>query len=95
MLKVNETLTGVLQGIGTSKYRVVLESPKRDTLEAASAREQARNRALQDGFDGGFCETPQVMPVDAAGEVIDGMAAMGGGTQVAAFRGEYTFASRL
>jgi hypothetical protein len=95
MLRVNQKLSGVVSGVGMNKLRVIVDGETREEAESTAARELASQISAENGYaNGGLCETPQVGPIGADGDVLEDVSALEPGIEVIGFRVEFTFANR-
>lgn len=94
-MNINGDKSGVVTGVGVDKLRIVIDGPDRATVESTAARELAQKTATERGFaGGGLCEVPQIGPVGADGEMLEGADALDPNAQIIAYRAEFTFARR-
>ena len=93
---VNREKSGVIEGVGQNKLRVVIDCSDREEAEAATTRDEAMRVAAENGFgNGGLCDNPVISPIGSDGEPLEGLEATSPGATVLGFRSEYTFANRV
>ena len=95
-MQVNETKSGVIKGVGTDKFLVVIDGAERADVDSPAAREMARDAASAAGFGaGGMCDQPVTGPLGEDGEMLEGAEALSPTVTVAGFRTEIMFAQRF
>jgi len=95
-MQVNEQKSGVIKGVGTNKYLVVIDGAELNDVTGPAARTLAQDAAAAAGFGaGGMCDQPVTGPLGEDGEMLEGAAALNPATTVAGFRTEITFAQRF
>jgi hypothetical protein len=97
MLQLRENLSGVVQGVGAGRLRVVIDAETRDEAESKTCRDLAVKTASENGFaNAGFCDTPMVNPLNAeTNEVLKDEEAFNPTTKLGGYRAEFLFAQRL
>ena len=95
-MQINAEKTGVINGVGMDKLKVIVDGSDRLSVESTAARELAQKEASARGFSGGgLCEVPQTSPIGADGEILDGADALNPNAEVLGYRTEFTYAMRM
>ena len=94
-MRVNEEKGGVIQGVGPSKLRVVIDGAERADVDSREARVLAEQTAVAAGFSGGgLCSQPVIGPIGPDDEIVDGADALNPDINMQGFRAEFLFAQR-